>query len=160
MNTRIYSSHRSIFFFFFLMGKNSFRFWMTEFIYDMWTSQTYSSQSLLSLLMGAKTPVIAFCFYQFMYRYYMFFSIKYSEENIFSNSQFFLYYNESILLQLNACYRMSIYIILKFSEKYLLLKYSICLYCYICSYRENKVKCTCDTDLAFELTKNFFKKKA
>lgn len=57
----------------------------------------------------------------------MFFSIKYSEENIYSNSQSFLYYNESILLQLNACYRMSISIILKFSAKYLLLKYSICL---------------------------------
>lgn len=32
----------------------------------------------------------------------MLFSIKYSEENIFSDSQSFLYYNESILLQLNV----------------------------------------------------------
>ena len=57
----------------------------------------------------------------------MLFSIKYSEENIFSDSQSFLYYNESILLQLNVCYRMSMSITLKFSAKYLLLKYSICL---------------------------------
>lgn len=52
----------------------------------------------------------------------MFFSIKYSEKNIFANSKSFLYYNESILLQLKACNNMSISIILKFSAKYLFIK--------------------------------------
>lgn len=52
----------------------------------------------------------------------MFFSIKYSEKNIFSNSNSFSYYNESILLQLKACNNMSIPIILKFSAKDLSIK--------------------------------------
>lgn len=121
------SSHKPVYFFFsfFFKGKDGFHFWLIEFIYEMWKSQTDSSQSFFfwSYLWLHILTVIASCFYQFMYRDDMFFSIKYSEENIFSNSQSFLYYNESILLQLNACYRMSISIILKFGAKCLLLKY-------------------------------------